>query len=78
MSESYYACMFMTIFFGFCGLYGLLVKMTGNKDLLPYRAQLSVSDEDDVRRVGHVTIIVSVIGMGAFLVAMIAARHLGG
>ena len=73
MSESYYACLFMTIFFACCGLYGLVVERTGDKEMLPYRAQHSVRDEDDVRRIGHVTALVSVIGVTVFLVAMVAA-----
>ncbi|MBQ9005274.1 MAG: hypothetical protein IJ092_02750 [Atopobiaceae bacterium] len=41
--------------------YGALIYTTGNKDLLPMRAQHSVRTKDDVRVVGKYTAIVGAI-----------------
>ncbi len=35
--------------------YGAILVKTGDKNLLPYRAMLSVRNSEDVRRVGYIT-----------------------
>lgn len=53
--------------------YGFLLWKTGNKDLLPLRAQISIGNEDDVRRVGKwVMIVGGVILVPALLAWMFA------
>lgn len=42
-------------------LYGAAIAKTGNKDLLPYRAQHSVRNAEDVRRVGRITVVVGLV-----------------
>ena len=52
----------LMLIFGFALLaYGALIFATGNKDLLPMRAQHSVRTKDDVRVVGKYTAIVGAV-----------------
>ena len=40
--------------------YGYAIWRTGNKDILPMRAQISIRGEDDVRRIGKWVVIVGI------------------
>lgn len=71
MNDSYFACVFLLFFFVCCFLYGCWIKKTGNKDLLPYRAQHSIASVDDVRRVGFWTLVVGGIGACICLVLVL-------
>lgn len=42
-------------------LYGSVLFKTGDKDMLPLRAQLSVATKEDVRRVGQVIVRVGLV-----------------
>lgn len=56
-------------------LYGAAIAKTGNKDLLPYRAQHSVRNAEDVRRVGRITVVVGLV-IGALSLVGIAVGSL--
>ena len=64
---------FFLIFAGTLMLYGAILARTGNAELLPYRAQFSVRNKDDVRRVGRIVVVVGlVIGVAALLLKIVA------
>ena len=53
--------------------YGAALAATGNKELLPLHAQHSVSNKDEVRRVGRIVVVVGlVIGAMALLLRIVA------
>ncbi len=48
--------------FGLClFLYGLALVKTGDVNLLPYAAQHSVANSDDVRRVGRIVVVIGLV-----------------
>ena len=70
--DGLYACIFFIIFAVVLLIYGGVLYRTGNKELLPLRAQPTIRSEDDVRRVGHITCIVaSVIALLAVLAIIV-------
>lgn len=52
-------------------LYGFVLFRTGNKDLLPLRAQYSVRGKADVMRVGKYVLIIGAILLVVMLVAIL-------
>ena len=59
--DGLYACIFFIIFAVALLIYSYALYKTGDKDLLPYRAQLSIKNEEDVRRVGLISARVALI-----------------
>lgn len=73
MNDLSHAATFFLIFAIVLALYGAELARTGNKKLLPYRAERSVRGPDDVRRVGKISMVIAlVIGALAVLVKLIA------
>ena len=67
MDESLYASIFFLIFAVALALYSQALVNTGDKNLLPWRAQHSISGPEDVRIAGRATRAV------AFVIGVIAA-----
>ena len=74
MNDTYYAALFILIFAILIVLYGAILAHTGNEELLPWRAQLSVSGPEDVKRVGIISARVGLILAIISLVAAITQR----
>ena len=70
--DGLYACIFFTIFAAALLIYSYALYKTGDKNLLPYRAQPSIRNEDDVRRVGlisaRVALIIAALAVAAIFV----------
>lgn len=69
MDEMHNVSLFFLFFAAALLLYGAILARTGNKDLLPYRAMVSISSKYEVKRVG---IIVCRIGMIIGAVCLLA------
>jgi len=61
MNDLAYASLFLLIFALSLMLYGLLLARTGDQNLMPYRTAHSIRNEDDVRRVGRIVVIVGLV-----------------
>ena len=61
MDDSLYASIFFLIFAVALALYSMALINTGDKSLLPWRAQHSVSGPEDVRLVGRATRTVALV-----------------
>ena len=73
MSDLSHAATLFLIFAAVLALYGAALAQTGNKELLPSRAERSVRGSSDVKRVGKITMAVAlVIGAIALLVRLVA------
>lgn len=74
MNDLAHASLFMLIFAVALVLYGLLLAKTGNRDLMPYRAQHSIRNKEDVKRVGRIVIVVGLVLGAVMLVALAFTR----
>ena len=70
MDDSLYASIFFLIFAIALVLYSAALIATGDKSLLPLRAQHSISGPDDVKLVGRVTRTVALV-IGAVAIVLI-------
>ena len=59
--DGLYACIFFIIFAAALLIYGGVLYKTGDKKLLPLRAQPTIRNEEDVRRVGLISARVALI-----------------
>jgi hypothetical protein len=71
MNDAYYAALFILIFAVLVVIYGAILAHTGNVELLPLRAQLSISGPEDVKRVGVISARVGLVLAALSLVAVI-------
>ena len=55
-------------------LYGGVIAVTGDKELLPYRARHSIRTKEDVRRVGRITVVVGLVVGGLALLLKVVAH----
>ena len=69
--DGLYACIFFIIFAAALLLYGGALMKTGDKGLLPFRAQHTVSGPEDVRRVGRYVCIVALVIAAFALLAIV-------
>lgn len=53
--------------------YGLLLRVTGNEDLIPRRAVSSITGPEDVRRVGRLTMWVGAVILAVSILAIVLA-----
>ena len=74
MNDGLYASIFFLIFAFVLLLYGAALTKTGNKELLPWRAQHSIRNADDVRRVGRVTCVVALIIAAVSIVFIVVCQ----
>ena len=74
MNDIYYAALFILIFAILIVLYGTVLAHTGNVELLPMRAQLSIRGPEDVRHVGTISARVGLVLAIASLVVVITQR----
>ena len=75
MNDALHAATFFIIFAVALFIYGGAIYATGDKSLLPLRAQLSIRGPEDVKRVGLITARVGlVIGVLAFIVRLLVSR----
>jgi hypothetical protein len=51
--------------------YGLLLRVTGNEDLIPKRAVSSITGPEDVRKVGRLTIWVGAVILAASILTIV-------
>ena len=72
--DGLYACIFFIIFAVALLIYGAVLYKTGDKELLPYRAQHTVRNKDDVRRVGRITCIVALVIAALAVLAIVVFR----
>ena len=74
MNDTYYAALFILIFAVLVVIYGAILAHTGNVELLPLRAQPSISGPADVKRVGVISARVGLVLAALSLVAVITQR----
>ena len=61
MSDIHNVCILFFVFGIALLAYGIVLKRSGNIDLLPYRVQPTVSTEADVKRIGLITLRIGLI-----------------
>lgn len=69
MNDLANASLFMLIFAIALVLYGLLMAITGNRDLMPYRAIHSIRNKEDVKRVGRIVVVIGLV-LGAVMLVV--------
>ena len=74
MNDTYYAALFILIFAVLVVIYGAILAHTGNVELLPLRAQLSISGPEDVKRVGIYNARVGLVLAALSLIVVITQR----
>jgi hypothetical protein len=67
MDDLRHASTFLLIFGVALAAYAFAIARTGDKSLLPLRAQHSIRNSDDVRRVGRITLVVAAVICAAML-----------
>ncbi|MDO4404923.1 MAG: hypothetical protein Q4C09_07785 [Atopobiaceae bacterium] len=73
MNDLLHVGTFFLIFAAVLVVYGGVIAATGDKNLLPLRAQLSIRNKQDVMRVGRIVVIVGlVIGVLALMLRIYA------
>lgn len=76
MNDLANASLFFLIFAAALLLYGMAIAATGDINLLPYRAMHSISNKEDVRRVGRIVVVCGLV-IGAIALLVFIYSHLG-
>ncbi len=71
MNDLANASLFLLIFAVSLVLYGALMAKTGSLELMPYRARHSISNRDEVKRVGRIVVVVGLV-LGALMLLVLA------